>query len=151
MRGEVRADLEHSKISEIDEEEEEEEEEEPSEEYEEEKEEEEAKRNVDMFTHSLRLNRDLDEASQMLEKLSQSLIPFQKSAVVGDCSRQSSTVDVVKRLKKDWRKSRQSVVSASLSEPDLTQVNMSRDTHDTGVCMVHTVLICYCMHACLYA
>ena len=73
---------------------------------------------------SQRINRDLDETAQMLEKLTQSLFSGESVAangVAGSGSGESS--GVVKRMRRDWGKSRHSTVSASISEPDLTQVH----------------------------
>ena len=61
---------------------------------------------------SEKINRDLDETALMLEKLTQSLFPVEMGVGGG----------VVKRVHRDWRKSRHSTVSASISEPDLTLV-----------------------------
>ena len=89
------------------------------------------------LSRSQRMNRDLDETSLMLEKLTQSLcFPVEERVTVNsrDGAARSegvvvarsgtSDVGVVKRVHRDWQQSRQSTVSASISEPDLTQVLM---------------------------
>ena len=67
------------------------------------------------LTISEKINRDLDETAIMLEKLTQSLFPVEMGGGVG----RGEGGGVVHR---DWRKSRHSTVSASISEPDLTLV-----------------------------
>ena len=67
---------------------------------------------------SEKINRDLDETAIMLEKLTQSLFPVEMGGGVGG----GEGGGVVKRVHRDWRKSRHSTVSASISEPDLTLV-----------------------------
>ena len=86
------------------------------------------------LSRSQRMNRDLDETSMMLEKLTQSLcFPVEKRALVNDgdgagskgtTMERSGTSDAadMKRVRRDWQQSRQSTVSASISEPYLTQV-----------------------------
>lgn len=82
-----------------------------------------------------RMNRDLDETSLMLEKLTQSLFPVEKEVPANGSDlddnslaavepESSLTAAVVKRVHTDWQKPRHSTVSASISEPDLTQVHI---------------------------
>ena len=70
------------------------------------------------LTISEKINRDLDETAIMLEKLTQSLFPVEMGGGVG----RGEGGGVVKRVHRDWKKSRHSTVSASISEPDLTLV-----------------------------
>ena len=72
--------------------------------------------NREFLSHSQRMNRDLDETSLMLEKLAQSLFPVDEVVAVADSS------DAAEVVHREWRKSRHSTVSASISEPDLSQV-----------------------------
>ena len=60
----------------------------------------------------------------MLERLTQSLFPGEVGVLNGGGGEggEGVTGGVVKRVRREWRKSRQSTVSASISEPDLTQV-----------------------------
>jgi hypothetical protein len=91
------------------------------------------------LSRSQRMNRDLDETSLMLEKLTQSLcFPVEERVTVNsrDGAARSegvvvarsgtSDVGVVKRVHRDWQQSRQSTVSASISEPDLTQIGITQ-------------------------
>ena len=73
---------------------------------------------------SQKINRDLDETALMLERLTQSLFPGEVGVLNGGGGEggEGVTGGVVKRVRREWRKSRQSTVSASISEPDLTQV-----------------------------
>ena len=94
------------------------------------------------FSVSEKINNDLDEASAMLEKLTQSLFPEEMGGRGGrgggggggGGGEGSGMAGVVKRVHKDWRKSRHSTVSSSISEPDLTLVCptlyiFNKDTH----------------------
>lgn len=86
-----------------------------------------------------RMNRDLDETSLMLEKLTQSLFPVEKEVPANGSDlddnslaavepESSLTAAVVKRVHTDWQKPRHSTVSASISEPDLTQIAIKKTT-----------------------
>ena len=101
------------------------------------------------LSHSQRMNRELDAASSMLEKVTESLFAMEEVApATGPGGRRSQlysdqddnhsvvnghetaepageAVKVEKRVQKDWHKSRHSTMSASISEPDLTQVHMT--------------------------
>ena len=102
------------------------------------------------LSHSQRMNRELDAASSMLEKVTESLFAMEEVApATGPRGRRSQlysdrddnhspvvnghetaepageAVEVEKREQKDWQQSRHSTMSASISEPDLTQVHMT--------------------------
>ena len=103
------------------------------------------------LSRSQRMNRDLDETSMMLEKLTQSLcFPVEKRVPANDdegagsegaAVERSGTSDaaVMKRVRRDWQQSRQSTVSSSISEPDLTQVHCY-------VFLLCTCIIIKCIH-----